>query len=113
MATSGRRHNVNKYSFEEKVEKRPYTKEELNNVFWQHDKNRDCRLSRKELRGAFKELGAIFPLFRANRALRHADDNGDGYISEDEMEKLVNYADRLSYRYFPVYTEGRAESHIQ
>ncbi|KAL5847424.1 hypothetical protein ACOSQ3_010948 [Xanthoceras sorbifolium] len=75
----------------------PYTMEELRQMFWSHDTNRDERLSRKELKDAFNDLGARIPGWRAHRALIHADDNGDGYVSEKEVDELVNYAVKLGY----------------
>ncbi|KAH7567413.1 hypothetical protein JRO89_XS07G0068600 [Xanthoceras sorbifolium] len=35
----------------------PYTMEQLRQMFWSHDANRDGRLSRKELKDAFNDLG--------------------------------------------------------
>ncbi|KAG5543455.1 hypothetical protein RHGRI_016251 [Rhododendron griersonianum] len=70
----------------------PLTEEQLKDLLKRYDKNGDGRLSRKELREAFRSLGLNFSGWRAWRALRHADENGDGYISEEEMEELVKYA---------------------
>lgn len=70
----------------------PLTEEQLKGLLKRHDKNGDGRLSRKELREAFRSLGLKFSGWRAWRALRHADGNSDGYISEEEMEELVKYA---------------------
>ncbi|KAL5847423.1 hypothetical protein ACOSQ3_010947 [Xanthoceras sorbifolium] len=75
----------------------PYTMEQLRQMFWSHDANRDGRLSRKELKDAFNDLGARIPGWRAHRALNRADDNGDGYVSEDEVDELVSYAVKLGY----------------
>ncbi|KAJ0086414.1 hypothetical protein Patl1_08963 [Pistacia atlantica] len=76
----------------------PYTEEQLKGMFWRFDKNGDRRLSKQELKAAFKELGALIPGFRANRGLHHADANGDGYISDEEVDKLVKYAYQLGYK---------------
>ncbi|KAG5543450.1 hypothetical protein RHGRI_016246 [Rhododendron griersonianum] len=70
----------------------PLTEEQLKGLLKRHDKNGDGRLSRKELREAFRSLGLDFNGWRAWRALCHADENGDGYISEAEMKELVKYA---------------------
>lgn len=75
-----------------------YTEEQLKGMFWRFDKNQDGHLSKQELKAAFKNLGAIFPGFRADRGLRHADHNGDGYISEDEVDELVKYAIKQGYK---------------
>ncbi|KAL3497456.1 hypothetical protein ACH5RR_040188 [Cinchona calisaya] len=75
---------------------------QLSDIFKQHDKNGDRRLDRAELKEAFKQLGAMIPSWRAARALHHADLNGDGYIDEEEMTGLVNYALRLGYTFSPL-----------
>ena len=75
----------------------PYTTEQLRGMFWRYDTNRDGKLSRKELKEAFNCLGSSIPGFRAHRALNRADENGDGYISEEEVEELVSYAVKLGY----------------
>lgn len=74
------------------------TEEQLKGLFWRFDKNRDGRLNKEELKAAFKELGAIFPGFRAYRGLHHADDNGDGYINDEEVDKLVKYTLQSGYK---------------
>ncbi|KAK0577525.1 hypothetical protein LWI29_034382 [Acer saccharum] len=74
-----------------------YTPEQLRGMFWRYDTNRDGKLSRKELKEAFNCLGSSIPGFRAHRALNRADENGDGYISEEEVEELVSYAVKLGY----------------
>ncbi|KAA8537740.1 hypothetical protein F0562_027270 [Nyssa sinensis] len=68
---------------------------QLKNIFKQHDTNKDGQLDKKELKEAFRHLGALIPAYRAGRALCHADYNGDGYISEQELGDLVNYALKL------------------
>ncbi|KAK0576110.1 hypothetical protein LWI29_012098 [Acer saccharum] len=75
----------------------PCTKEQLKMTFWRYDTNRDRKLSRKELKEAFDYLGAYIPGWRAFRALNHADGNGDGYITEEEVDELINYAVKLGY----------------
>ncbi|CAN6539921.1 unnamed protein product [Malus baccata var. baccata] len=83
---------------EYKLVKIPYTKEQILKIFKRYDKNGDGQLSKAELKEAFAELGAIWPAFRAWDGRRHADDNGDGFISIDkELDKLVDYAVGLGY----------------
>lgn len=73
-------------------------REQLRAFFKKHDKNGDWRLSRDELKDAFASLGSLVPGWRGQRALRIADTNGDGYITEDGMTSLVNYAIQFGYR---------------
>ncbi|KAK0575602.1 hypothetical protein LWI29_003516 [Acer saccharum] len=59
--------------------------------------NEDRRLSKQELKDAFDSLGSRFPAWRAKRALQHADANGNGYISDQELDSLVKYAAKHGY----------------
>ena len=74
-----------------------FTEEQLVSVFWRFDINRDRRLSRQELKNAFNSLGSRFPTYRAFAALRQADENSDGHISEEEMDELIQYASSCGY----------------
>lgn len=74
-----------------------YDKEKLKTVIRRYDTDGDGNLSRKELKKAFKELGATAPGWRAIRALCHADKNRDGFISEEELGNLVHYAAKRGY----------------
>lgn len=69
----------------------------MKRVFMIHDEDRDGRLSRSDLTEAFRYLGAWFPSCRAFLALRHADTNGDGYISDYELDQLVHYAFKCGF----------------
>lgn len=62
-----------------------------------YDTDGDGRLTKQELQDAFKSLGSTFPAWRAWRALRHADANGDGCINEDELRELVKYVIKRGY----------------
>ncbi|OIT04144.1 hypothetical protein A4A49_00311 [Nicotiana attenuata] len=75
----------------------PLTEEQLTNIFKAYDSNRDGYLSTEELRAAFRELGSIFPGYRAVRALHRVDRNGDGLIDKKELEQLVQYASKRGY----------------
>ena len=70
----------------------PLSEEQLKGLLKRYDTNGDRKLSKKELKAAFRSLGLHFSGWRAGQALRHADANGDGYVSEDEMKELVKYA---------------------
>ena len=70
----------------------PLSEEQVKGLLSRYDTNRDGRLSKDELKRAFRGMGLRFSGWRAGRALRHADANGDHYISEDELSELVKYA---------------------
>ena len=71
--------------------------DQLRRVFEKFDKNGDHKLSKEELKEAFKDMGAYFPGWKAWRGLQVADANRDGFITEDEMNELVNYAVKSGY----------------
>ncbi|XAR61874.1 hypothetical protein NMG60_11016415 [Bertholletia excelsa] len=52
---------------------------------------KDGRLSRKELKLALKDYALHFSSWRAWQAIHHADANGDGFISDEEIDELVKY----------------------
>ncbi|XVF60066.1 hypothetical protein PTKIN_Ptkin08bG0013200 [Pterospermum kingtungense] len=66
-------------------------------LFRRLDSNKDGRLSRQELKNAFNSLGSKLPTYRALMGLYKADENRDGYITEEEMDKLVQYALSCGY----------------
>ncbi|GFS33225.1 hypothetical protein Acr_00g0027180 [Actinidia rufa] len=72
----------------------PLSEEQLKGLLKRYDTNGDGRLSRKELKVAFRSLGLRWSGWRAAQAIRHADANGDGFISKEEMDELVKYATR-------------------
>ena len=73
------------------------TDKQIKEVFREHDKNGDGKLSKAELAESFKKLGALFPGWRAKRAMSHADSDSNGVITPDEFEQLVNYVQSLGY----------------
>ncbi|KAH7567404.1 hypothetical protein JRO89_XS07G0066700 [Xanthoceras sorbifolium] len=75
----------------------PLSEAQLKDWFRRFDTNHDGRLSKEELKAALEGLGSSFPAWRTWRALRHADENGDGYISEDELSGLVKYIVKRGY----------------
>ena len=75
----------------------PYDEEKLKSVIRRYDVDGDGLLSRKELKKAFKTLGATAPGWRAIRALCHADNDRDGFIGEKELANLIQYANKRGY----------------
>ncbi|CAK9166634.1 unnamed protein product, partial [Ilex paraguariensis] len=70
----------------------PLEEEKLRKFFEKYDKNGDRKLSKEKLNEAFNYPGAYIPRWKAWRDLQVADTNGDGFIAQDEMNKLVTYA---------------------
>ncbi|KAI8014726.1 Polcalcin Phl p 7 [Camellia lanceoleosa] len=71
--------------------------DQIKGLLKRYDKNGDGKLSKEELKDAFRDLGLKFSGWRAGKALRHADANGDGYISDEELNELVKYAMRWGF----------------
>ncbi|GMN35188.1 hypothetical protein TIFTF001_005137 [Ficus carica] len=69
----------------------------LRGMFMLFDENGDGRLSKEELRKAFKGLGSRVPGLQAFFALFCADRNRDGTINDDEFDILVKYAIKFGY----------------
>ncbi|KAJ6722414.1 CALCIUM-BINDING EF-HAND FAMILY PROTEIN [Salix koriyanagi] len=65
------------------------TEEQLIKIFRRFDTNEDGLLSKEEVKRAYNMLGKSFPGVRAWWALHVGDENGDGYISQKEFNKLV------------------------
>ena len=76
---------------------RPFSKQELRKLFLDCDANNDGLLTKEEIKKAFNNLGAVIPGYRAWEGLKRADANKDGSVSPDELEGLIDYADKLQY----------------
>lgn len=70
---------------------------ELKAIFKRFDTYKDGRLSKQELRNAFASLGSHLPGWRAGRGLKQADGNRDGYVSDKELEVLLQYVLKCGY----------------
>ncbi|KAK8691981.1 hypothetical protein V6N13_075467 [Hibiscus sabdariffa] len=64
---------------------------ELLSLFKRCDVNKDGKLSKEEVKAGFQRLQSRFPGFRTHRAFKVADKNGDGFISETELDELVDF----------------------
>lgn len=71
---------------------------EIKEIFREHDIDGDGQLSISELVKAFGFLGNILPFYKAHYGLAHADADGDGFINEDELDKLVEYAEKFQHK---------------
>ena len=66
--------------------------DDIMSLFKRCDVNKDGMLSWDEVKKGFRELQSRWPAYRTQRAFQMADKNGDGYISEAELDELVKYA---------------------
>ncbi|KAK1407533.1 hypothetical protein QVD17_39150 [Tagetes erecta] len=58
------------------------------------DTNNDGFISHEELAQAIRNNGGWFARWKANRALKVADENRNGFIDENEILKLVAFAEK-------------------
>ncbi|KAJ0570808.1 putative EF-hand domain-containing protein [Helianthus annuus] len=58
------------------------------------DTNKDGVISAEELSQAVRKRGGWFATWKGNRALKSADANDNGYVDEDEIPKLVAFAEK-------------------
>ncbi|CAK9312584.1 unnamed protein product [Citrullus colocynthis] len=72
------------------------SRDEMREIFLEHDIDGDGYLNRSELSKAFAMCGSLISLNKANYALNLADADGDGYISRDELEKVLDYAQKIN-----------------
>ncbi|KAF5747054.1 hypothetical protein HS088_TW06G01231 [Tripterygium wilfordii] len=72
-------------------------KDELKTIFREHIDG-DGKISKHELKKAFKKLGSRLPGWRSRSALKYADTDGDGSISICEIDYLVKYAVSFGYK---------------
>ncbi|XP_023002693.1 calmodulin-like protein 12 [Cucurbita maxima] len=73
----------------------PLNREQIKKIFKSYDSNKDGFLNKREVTKAFSFLGSLNPYYRAQYALDYADANNDGLISEDEFDKLIDYASKI------------------
>lgn len=67
--------------------------EEFKQWLKKFDSDRDGRISTEELSRAIRTSGGwFFSRRKGKEAVDSADVNGDGFIEEDEMEELVEFA---------------------
>lgn len=67
----------------------------MKEIFREHDIDGDGVLSISELTHAFGFLGNILPYYKAHYGLAYADYDCNGFITEDELDRLVDYAMRF------------------
>ncbi|KDP38364.1 hypothetical protein JCGZ_04289 [Jatropha curcas] len=70
------------------------TKEEFKKWLKRFDTNRDGRISTVELLSAVRSFGGWFGGVQAWWRVRGADANSDGYIDDDELDNLIDFAQK-------------------
>ncbi|KAH6782342.1 hypothetical protein C2S52_000805 [Perilla frutescens var. hirtella] len=68
--------------------------EEFKKWLKKFDDDRDGRINMEELREAIRATGGWFSQAKAGRILKSVDTNSDGFIDEDEISKLVVFAEK-------------------
>ncbi|KAG8079714.1 hypothetical protein GUJ93_ZPchr0007g5097 [Zizania palustris] len=82
------------YGEQEHHQTKPVGVEELKRWLMQFDTDGDGRISQRELREAIRRRGAWFPGLRAWRAVHRADRNRNGFVDDDEIESLIDMAEK-------------------
>ncbi|PIA56438.1 hypothetical protein AQUCO_00700635v1 [Aquilegia coerulea] len=75
-----------------RVKKKTMTVEDFKTWLKQFDADGDGRISKNELRTAIRDLGMCFTTWKARKGVRIADANGNGFLDENEIEGLVEFA---------------------
>ncbi|XP_023530727.1 calmodulin-like protein 1 [Cucurbita pepo subsp. pepo] len=78
-----------------KTSKLQFSREQMKEIFRYHDNDKDGFLNLRELTKAFAFLGSIIPFEKASYGMSYADANKDGLISEAELDKLIDYAQKF------------------
>lgn len=74
--------------------KREMTMVEFKRWLKKFDDNKDGRISKDELQDAVYANGGWFSKWKSARGLRSADDDQNGFIEDNEMNNLVEFAEK-------------------
>lgn len=66
--------------------------EEFNKRLKKFDTDKDGRISQEELREAVRETGSWFTKWKCRDGLKSADKDGTGFIEENEINNLKDFA---------------------
>ncbi|KAL5714166.1 hypothetical protein ACHQM5_016164 [Ranunculus cassubicifolius] len=72
--------------------KKNMTVEDFKKWLKQFDADGDGRISKRELRTAIRSLGLRFTTWKSRKGVSIADVNGNGFIDDNEIECLVEFA---------------------
>ncbi|KAI3688928.1 hypothetical protein L2E82_46871 [Cichorium intybus] len=67
---------------------------EFTKFLFTFDTNKDGCISRDELRQAVRDNGGWFATWKANRGMKSADANSNGFIDKEEIPKLAAFAEK-------------------
>ncbi|WOK94311.1 polcalcin Phl p 7-like [Canna indica] len=70
------------------------TVEEFRKWLKSFDTNKDGRISQDELRRAIRSIHVRFSGWKSKRGIRYADADADGFIEDDEIENLLDFAQK-------------------
>jgi calmodulin len=70
------------------------TVDEFKEWLQRFDVDRDGRISRDELRRAMRAIRARFTGWRSRQGINYADADRDGYIDDNEIDGLIEFAQK-------------------
>lgn len=76
---------------------KPTAAEDMKHLLLNLEQKKNVRLTKKEVKELFEGLGSRWSSFRAWRAMRYADDNGDGVSTHIEMNQLLMYCKKHGF----------------
>ncbi|WOL06565.1 polcalcin Phl p 7 [Canna indica] len=71
------------------------TVEEFKEWLKRFDMDKDGRISREELRRAIRSIHKHFSGWKSSRGIQYADTDGDGFIGDNEIVNLVEFAQKV------------------
>ncbi|XVF64033.1 hypothetical protein PTKIN_Ptkin09bG0134600 [Pterospermum kingtungense] len=74
--------------------KREMTIDEFKRWLKKFDEDKDGRISRDELADAIRASGGWFARRKSNQGIRSADANGNGFIDDNEIRNLADFAEK-------------------
>nr|GMC50450.1 Calcium-binding EF-hand [Ipomoea batatas] len=90
------------------------TLEEFKKWFRRFDADRDGRISREELREAIRAAGVRFSWLKGRKGMKAVDGNGNGFIDDCEIDKLVEFAQmNLNIRIVTAPSDGKLDMTLE